>query len=395
MGLQTKKAIKFFEVPYNGAMHTLLDTVPPEKSCALLVDLKAIQENYQALQGFIQKGAICSAVIKADAYGLGQDAVAQALYEAGCRDFFFAYVDEAIQARRLLPQKETTLYVFNGVFPGTEECFIEHNLVPCLISLEQVERWSAFAKAQNQKLPCLLHIDTGMGREGLSHEELETLVQGNLLEALDIRYLMSHMANSNNSGATKNKAQLERFLKAKELIPETKASLATFANSSGITLGESYQFDLVRPGMALYGYKNENYGTLLDLKPCLKAFARILLTRNIPKGESIGYNCTHVCTRDTRIALVAIGHRDGILRAASNSGSILINGKSAPIIGTVSMDVLMADITDQPEEAVHSNMWAEIYGDVTSTREFAENEGTSVYELLVRHGTRYHRLYVP
>ena len=375
-------------------MHTFLDTVPPQKSCVLIVDLQVIQDNYKALQGFLRKEAVCGAVLKADAYGLGQDAIGQALYDVGCRDFFFAYVDEAIQARQNLPQDGVNIYVFNGVFPGAEQTIVDNLLTPCLISLEQVERYSKFASAQHKKLPCLLHIDTGMGREGLTIDELNALVTGTFLDALDVRYVMSHMANSNNSKALKNKVQLERFLKAKALLPDAKASLATFANSSGITLGENYQFDLVRPGMALYGYKNENYGTLLDLKPCLKTFARILLTRTIPKGESIGYNCTYVCERDTRVALVSLGHRDGIMRAVSNKGSVLINGKPARIIGTVSMDVLMADVTDQPPEAVCSNMWAEIYGDVTSTREFAEKEGTSVYELFVRHGTRYHRLYV-
>lgn len=374
-------------------MQTLLDTVPPQAPCVLHVDLKAIQENYLALSGFIQAGALCAAVLKADAYGLGQDAIGQALYNVGCRDFFFAYVDEAIQARKAFPSKDHNLYIFNGVLPNTESYFVEHNLIPCLISKEQVKRWSHYAQKLSLKLPCLLHVDTGMGREGLTFDDLKEVSQSDLLDTLDIRYIMSHMANSNNSGSAKNKIQLDRFLKARQLLPKTKASLATFANSSGITLGDTYQFDLVRPGMALYGYKNESYGTLLDLKPCLRTFARILLTRHVPKGETLGYNCTHKCKRDTRIALVSVGHRDGILRAASNKGYVLINGKPAPIIGTVSMDVLMADVTDQPESSVQSDMWAEIYGDITSTREFAENEGTSVYELLVRHGTRYHRIY--
>ena len=374
-------------------MQTLLDTVPPQTPCVLQIDLKAIQENYVSLKNFIRKGALCAAVLKADAYGLGQDAVGDALYEVGCRDFFFAYVDEAIQARKTFHHKDLNLYVFNGVLPQTEDCFIEHNIIPCLISKEQLERWARHAQKLSRKLPCLLHVDTGMGREGLPFEGLKEVVQSDLLDHLDIQYIMSHLANSNNSGSPKNKKQLDRFLKARELLPKTKASLATFANSSGISLGDSYQFDLVRPGMALYGYKNESYSTLLDLKPCLKTFARILLTRHIPQGETLGYNCTHTCKRDTRVALVSVGHRDGILRAASNKGYVLINGKKAPIIGTVSMDVLMADVTDQPESAVYSNMWAEIYGDISSTRDFAENEGTSVYELLVRHGTRYHRIY--
>lgn len=383
--------------PYIDTMKALLDSVPPETTSVLHVDVGVIQKNYNLLQDFVKPGTIVSAVLKADAYGLGQDKVGEALYKASCRDFFYAYIYEGIQARKFhdsIGQSDLNIYIFNGIFQGTEEQFVEHNLIPCLISLDHVKCWSAFAKTLGRKLPCLLHIDTGMGREGLSHEELQTYIDSpHIREHLDVQYIMSHMANSNNSGAQKNKLQLERFLKARDLIPDAKASLATFSNSSGMALGENYQFDLVRPGMALYGYKNETYSTLLDLKPCLHAFARIILTRNIPKGESLGYNCTHTCKRDTRIALVALGHGDGVLRSASNRGHVMINGQHAPIIGTVSMDVMMADITDQPSESVQANDWAEIYGDITSAREFAENEGTSVYELLVRHGSRYHRIY--
>ena len=382
---------------YIGTMKTLLDTVPPEKTCALHIDLGAIQSNYKMLCGFVKPGTKVSAVLKADAYGLGQDQVGDALYQVGCRDFFFAYVFEAIQARSFHDQNnqnDIDIYVFNGVLEGTESLFVDHNLIPCLISLDQAKRWATYGKKIGKVLPCLLHIDTGMGREGLTLEELKEFVDSpDLFQSLEIKYVMSHMANSNNSGAEKNKLQLQRFLEAKALLPNAKASLATFSNSSGMALGHSYQFDLVRPGMALYGYKNETYSTLLELKPCLHAYARILLTRSIPKGETLGYNCTYTCKRDTRVALVAVGHRDGILRAASNKGYVLINGQKAPIIGTVSMDVLMADITDQPPESVKSQDWAELYGDITSTRDFAENEGTSVYELLVRHGSRYHRVY--
>lgn len=378
-------------------MKVLLDSVPAETTSVLYIDLSAIQKNYQLLQGFVKRGTVVSAVLKADAYGIGQDKVGDALYKVGCRDFFYAFVYEAVKARKFHDakgQKDINIYVFNGVFPDTEDLFIEYNIIPCLISLDQVKRWSVKAKAMGQKLTCLLHIDTGMGREGLSQAELEIYTNTpDLREHLTINYIMSHMANSNNSSAEKNKLQLDRFNKAREFIPDAKASLATFSNSSGMALGENYQFDMVRPGMALYGYKNETYSTLLDLKPSLQTYARILLIRDIPKGETIGYNCTHMCKRDTRVALVALGHSDGVLRAASNRGHVIINGRRAPIIGTVSMDVLMADITDQPPESVQPNDWALIYGDITSTRDFAENEGTSVYELLVRHGSRYHRIY--
>lgn len=374
-------------------MQILLDTVPPQASCVLHVDVKAIQENYKALRGFVRKGALCGAVLKGDAYGLGQDPIAKGLYDAGCRDFFFAYIDEAIQCRKILPHDDLNIYVFYGIFPRTEDTLVQHNLTPCLVSLDQVKRWGDHAKKLGRKLPCLLHVDTGMGREGVTQKELEIIMERDLLEPLKATHLMSHLANSNTPCSQKNQLQLDRFSRARKTVPLEVIPKATFANSSGITLGDNYQFDLVRPGMALYGYKDENYGTLLDLRPSLKVYARITLTRSVPKGETIGYNCTYKCEKDTRIALISLGHRDGLLREISNRGHILINGKPCPIIGTISMDVLMADITDQQEGAVHEGMWAEIYGDVTSTREFAENEGTSVYELLVRHGTRYHRIY--
>lgn len=367
------------------------ETLPPQISAALLINLRAIQENYALIKGMLAPGTQCSAVLKADAYGTGSIPVAQALYEKGCRHFFFAYLEEALAVREQASLSDASLFVFNGVFPRTEHLFTTHSLIPCLISLEQVERWATYSRSLGKQLPCLLHIDTGMGREGLTPQDFKKLVceKQEWLGSLEILYLMSHLANSNIPEDPKNQQQLERFYQAKQLVPHFKAA---FANSSGIFLGPDYHFDLVRPGMSLYGYK-PSYGAFPLFKPALTAYARILLTRTLPAGESVGYGGTFVCPRPTKVALVAAGHAHGILRSVSNRGVIKINGRPAPIIGIVSMDVMMVDITDHPENSVNSSLWAELYGDYESTQNFADDEETSVYELLVRHGKRYYRVY--
>lgn len=367
----------------------LLAQVPADKHAVLIVDLKAIGHNYNVLKDYVSPKA-CGAVVKDNAYGLGQDKIIDALLKEGCEHFFFAYLTEAIQARRICPDKN--FYVFSGVFTDTEASFTEHNLIPSLISLNQVKRWHAYAQKLGRKLPCVINIDTGMGREGLSPQEFEDLVHNHseLLESLDIKFLMSHMGNSNMPGHPKNDLQKERFEHVTNLLPNLKRS---FANSSAIFLGSDFHYDITRPGAALYGYK---YCPLRELqfKTSISAYARVLLLRTVPKGETIGYDATYVCERETHIALVGVGHGDGILRQASNRGHVHLHGFPAPIIGRVSMDVVMVDITDIEPGLVQENDWAKIYGEYQTTRDFSQAEGTSVYELLVRHGARYHRIYV-
>jgi alanine racemase len=364
---------------------------PPYITKILEIDLEAIAHNYGVLKTYLAPRTRCGAVLKANAYGLGQDPIMTRLAQAGCRDFFFAFVDEAVQARTVLPDPAINIYVLNGVLENCPAIFTDYNLIPCLISVEHLRRWVDHAKTLAKQLPCLIHLDTGMGREGLSFAEFQTLMtdQQDLLSSLDVRYLMSHMADSNYPPSPKNNLQLERFKTALALAPNLKGS---FANSSAMFLGRTFQFDLARPGMALYGYKDSHLENL-TFKPALTTKARVLLTRTLPKGESIGYDSTFTTARETHIALVCVGHNDGILRTASNKGSLTINGLKAPIIGRISMDMMMVDITDHPQGSITSATWAELYGDYASTVAFAESEGTSVYELLVRHGKRYHRSY--
>jgi alanine racemase len=370
---------------------TKLNNVPPQVSAVLSVDLAAIAANYKAVSSMLKPGTKAGSVVKSNAYGLGAVPVCKRLYDTGCRDFFFAQIDEAIEGRNVLPQKDANIYVFNGVLADTEELLCHHRLIPTLVSMEQVERWSRFSQHKSQRLPCLLHVDTGMGREGLSPENFQNFVaqKDQYLNIIDIQYIMSHLANSSHPEDPKNEIQWARFKEKLRYFPQLKASLA---NSGGIGLDPKFQFDLVRPGLALYGYK-PTVGFYAPLKPSVTAYARILMTRTVPKGETIGYQGIFECKRDTKLALIGLGHGDGIARLTSNVGIVKINGHKAPIAGRVSMDVIMLDVTDHPEGNVIPGEWAILYDDEASALAFAEAKQTSIYELLVRHGTRYYRTY--
>lgn len=371
---------------------TQLSNVPPQVAAVLSVNLSAIASNYNALSSMLKKPSTkVAGVVKANAYGLGAGPVCKRLYEAGCRDFFFAQIDEAIEGRRILPQEDANMYVFYGVLAHTEELLCQHRLIPSLVSLEQVDRWTRFAENSNQKLPCLLHVDTGMGREGLSPEDFQHFAaqKSQYLNSLDIHYIMSHLANSGDPEDPKNELQWTRFKEKLSHFPNVKGSLV---NSGGINLESKFQFDLVRPGLALYGYK-PTFGNYPTLKPAVTSYGRILMTRTVPKGETIGYQGIFECKRDTKLALIGLGHSDGIARLASNTGAVKINGHKAQIAGRVSMDVIMVDVTDHPEGNVIPGEWAVLYDDEASALAFAQAKGTSIYELLVRHGNRYYRTY--
>jgi len=371
---------------------TLLHDIPPQVTAVLEVDLSAIAANYQAVSSLVQPGTKTGAVVKGNAYGLGLKPICKRLYQAGCRDFFFAFLEEATEGRESVPADDAHTYVLYGLLDHTEELMLKHRLTPALISFDQLERWAGFAAKVGSRLPCLLHVDTGMGREGLSSHEFQKLMdhKEEYFSKLDVRYLISHIGNSNDASDPKNERQYERFLSMYQQLPS--GVKATLVNSSGITLGTKYQFDLVRPGLSLYGYKS-TWGEYIPLQPSVKAYGRILLTRTVPKGETIGYQGTFECKRDTRLALISVGHADGILRIASNVGSVKINQYPAQFVGRVSMDVLIVDITDHPEGNVIPGQWATLYDDEDSIRAFAEAEQTSIYELLVRHGRRYYRIY--
>jgi alanine racemase len=280
--------------------------------------------------------------------------------------------------------------VLDGARPESVEMFISHRLIPVLNSLDQILEWSAAGRARCAMLEAALHVDTGMNRLGLPPDELSTLAAeaserlGNINPVL----LMSHLACSDDSSARMNVEQLQRFRAALAMLPPAPASLAA---SGGVLLGRDYAFDLVRPGLALYG-GNPQRGVPNPFNTVARLTGRILQLRCVDKGESVGYGATFHTARPSTLATVALGYADGLMRAIANRGSGAIAGLRVPVAGRVSMDLITLDVTDIPSATVGGEV--EFVGDTISLEEAAEAAGTANYEILTSLGTRFPRRYV-
>jgi len=358
--------------------------IPPQATALLEIDLSAIKHNYRQILSILKPGAEIATVLKANAYGLGFIEVAQALSQEGCRNFFVSNSIEAVNAREHI--KDGHIYTLNGLLEGTEDLFIEHNLTPSLIEKEQVLRWVAHAKKLGRKLPAIIHIDTGICREGLEFSTFHEFVDKGIFDALDIQYLMSHLACANQPENPMNGEQLQKFKDALALMPGTKGC---FANSGGISFGHDYHFDMVRPGLSLYGY----YPTIPNLKPAVKVSGRILSFRDVEKGAKVGYDSSYVCAKKTRLALLGLGYGDDIIRALSNISQFTLKGNLVPVVGNISMDLITIDVTDVPDNMMRVGGWVEIFHSTQSLLELAKVANTNPRELLVRLGRRYHRIY--
>jgi len=355
----------------------------------LTVDLGAVAANYRLIQERLA-GTEAAAVVKADAYGLGLAKVAPVLAAAGCRTFCVAHVGEAIAARQVLG-KSATVVVLNGLLAGAEDAFAEHGLTPALGSLAEVAAWRAQGRRRNKKLPCWLHADTGMLRLGLPPDELDGLADDRrLLDGLDVRVVMSHLACADERAHPKNREQLARFAEVRRRLPMGKAS---FANSAGVFLSPDFHFDVARPGVALYGVA-PIAGEPNPMSPVVRLQAKIVQVRRVDTPETVGYGATRRIEGPGRIATVPVGYADGYLRSLSNRGTGYIGDVPVPVVGRVSMDLITLDVTDVPENLARVGALVDMIGPSNPVDRVAAEAGTIGYEILTSLGARYHRVYV-
>lgn len=359
------------------------------KAGALLrIDLDALCDNWRSLKAKLA-GAECAAVVKADAYGLGAERVAPALYRAGCRSFFVAHLNEGIALRPALPA-DAAIYVLHGPHPGDEREFVRKRLVPVLNSLPQLQAWQGLARDVDAVLPAILQVDTGMARLGLALEEFEQVTSGPAaLHGVALKYVMSHLVSAEEPGNAVNRLQLARFRAALARLPGVRGSLA---NSSGIFLGDDYHFDLVRPGAALYGVAPVA-GQPNPMRPVIRLQAKVLQTRSVAAGTAVGYSHTWTATRPSRLATLAVGYADGYLRSLSNRGIACCDGLPLPLIGNISMDTLIVDITDAPEGRIVEGGLLDLADPLNGVDAIAARAGTIGYEILTSLGRRYARRY--
>lgn len=364
---------------------------PSAATTRLSVDLGALADNWRKMRD-LSGSARCGAAVKANGYGTGADRVAPRLAREGCRDFFVADANEGAALRPLLP--DARIYVLNGVFEGSFAQTLAHDLIPIINSPEQAGFWCTNADGRAYAL----HIDTGMNRMGLTPEQAAAHSQSS---APPPCLVMSHFACADDPGHPLNTRQIKLFDSVRSCFPGIEASLA---NSGGIFLGAAVHHDLTRPGIALYG--GEPVSDMPNrMRTVVTAQTRVLVIRSAKTGESVSYGAAHNCTRDSRIAVCGVGYADGFHRSASGAGVPLrsavpqgaygaINGVRVPVVGKITMDLTMFDVTDLPEDAVNTGDWIELLGPTISVEEAARAAGTISYELLTSLGRRHARSYV-
>lgn len=369
------------------------DTEDAGETAILTIDLDALAANYRRLRE-LSAPAECAAVVKADAYGLGMAEAAPALWRQGCSTFFVATPEEARALRKLLPQ--AIIYVLAGLMPGTADMFRKHNLRPVLNSAEEIEEWASYSASAGEALPCAVHIDSGMNRLGLSAAEVVSIAATrDLWSAFTLSLVMSHLACADEPEHPKSETQRKLFDELRARLPRAFASLA---NSAGILLGRAYTYDLVRPGIALYGGKPQTRGTH-EFSPVVHLKGRILQVRNVSAGQTVGYGATRTLTRPSRVAIVSVGYADGFFRSLSTSdgqtGFVVYAGPhAAPILGRVSMDLITVDVTDVPEAFSARGQWVELMGPHVTAQTVAHHAGTIDYEVLTNLGARAFRRYI-
>jgi alanine racemase len=358
----------------------------------LTIDLAAIEANWRMLSSRTVP-IECAAVLKADAYGCGLEAVTARLAKAGCKTYFVADIAEGRRVRALA--RDAVIYVLNGLAPHTAPAFRDSNLRPVINGPAELAEWDAFVAASNWRGGAALHVDTGMNRLGLSPDEAVAVASRVQLENHGFTLLMSHLACAEAPSNPMNDRQIRMFRELRIMFRGVSASLA---NSSGIFLGGgTVHCDLVRPGIALFG-GNPTPGKTNPMRPVVELKGRILQVREVKRGDTVGYGASFTAQRATRVAIVAVGYADGYLRSAAGDrnkppAQVIVGGKRCPLAGRVSMDIISIDVTDVPDGRARRGDFATLIGGDLGIDELAAALGTIGYEVLTRLGDRFHRVY--
>ncbi len=366
--------------------------VPADARAVLRIDLAALRANWARLNQEAGS-AECAGILKADAYGLGLEQIARALTAQGCTTFFVATLEEGRRARAIQPG--AVIYILDGLLPGAEAHYAGFDLRPVLSSEPEVRDWAAYCTSLGRRLPAAVQLDTGMNRLGLQAQEVDAIAaEPALFKTFDMALVMSHLACADDPTNPMNEAQRLLFDRLRAKLPPAKASLS---NSGGTFLGSAFHYDLVRPGIAVYGGRAFE-GADNPMQPVVSLSARILQLRDVAAGGVVGYGATFKATRPSRMATIACGYADGFLRALSgpsgHPGPVgYIGAHPVPVVGRVSMDLITVDVTDVPAELAQRGNWVEVVGGRVTLDDLTDRAGTIGYELLARLSKRVHRIY--
>jgi len=396
----------------------------PTRPCWLEIDTHALQENYRLLRDLAGPGSDCLAIVKADAYGHGLSICAPAAVDAGAEWLGVTSVEEGGAARALCPT--TRIVVMGGIFPGQGPSLIANRLTPVVwdpLQFDELEHASAAAGLASGALPVHLEIDTGMSRQGVSLDELPSLLaRFTAASPIRLEAVMTHLYASDEANGPTTPAQFERLEHALAVIQATQSDAAprpgilSVGASAALLGGESQAIGtlanrfkmrhLFRLGLALYGivprfnppFESGNEPKVLspaleNLRNVLAWKTRVTSLRSIPAGAEVGYNGTFVATEPMRLALLPLGYADGLDRRLGNRFSLLVRSQRAPLVGRISMDQSVLDVTEiagvapGDEIVIIGNQ----NGETITAFDHAEAAGTIPWEVFTRIAPRVFR----
>ena len=334
-------------------------------------------------------------VVKSNSYGIGIERTLPIFEKNKISDFFTQDIIEALKIKRLLENKNANIFVFAGVQDNQAKTFIKNKIIPLCVSLSQIKYFNEMAKGEKQKAKIGIHFDTGMNRTGLSMDEVIELSKTfeKFTSNLEVVLYLSHLHSSYTKTDKANTIQLARFKKMTSLLPKCKCSLS--ATGGSFRLSSDYHFDLLRVGYGIYG-------VLREMEPVISVYAKILQTRDVAKGESIGYFGGYVTKKDMKIAILNIGYKDGYSRSLSHTNKwkdrlrsflksganfaksyMVIDGKyKCPVVGIISMNNTMIDVSNVPENILKKTKWVEVIGKHANLMDFREANGFIPCDLL-------------
>jgi alanine racemase len=367
------------------------------------IDLDALAANFQAVRERVGAGVKVMAVVKADAYGHGATLCARRLAREGADWFGVALPEEGIELRRA--GIEQPILSLGGCWPGQESACIQQSIVPVVYRVETAEALDRAAEAAGVRADIHVEIDTGMGRLGVRYDEAREFVAAlRRFKHLRLDGAMTHFPAADDTARESfTNEQVKRFNNAVEMIRELgfQPTYQDMANSAATFAHPSAWGNMVRPGGVLYGMWRDVLPQQLSepprLRPVMAVRSRIILLKRVRQGETLGYGCTFTASRETLVATLPIGYNDGYVRALSNCGRVIVRGVHAPVVGRVSMDLTLIDVTDVAHAAVGDRVT--LLGEDGSlaipAEEIAQTTGTLSYEITCGISRRVPRRYLP
>ena len=363
---------------------------PKDDNATLEIDLNALTKNYLKIKKNLKKNTECAATVKANAYGLGDNRIVKTLIKIGCKTFFVAHLSESVQLRKY--SKKIKIYCYHGINKKNYKEFINFNISPVINSLDQLLEVNKLKKLNKFNLGIAIHFDTGMSRLGLDEHETNWLISNkDSISSLKIDLVMSHLACADDIKSSMNLKQLKRFYIIQRNFKDSKASIA---NSAGIFISKKYHFDLVRPGIALFG-GNPFINSKIKFQNVINLKAKIIQIRHIKKNDTVGYGASYKAKKSMYIGTIAIGYADGFVRKFSNNMEVYYKNKPLKVIGRLSMDLMTIDLSSIINSIKsEKNVYVEIINNSNNINKLSKKIDTISYEILTSLGNRYKRKYI-